>query len=46
LFVLSGIGIVIGGIMAIVVGVKRSNHRRQLTDQRLRGQAGSSPGPA
>jgi hypothetical protein len=48
LFVLSGLGIVIGGIMAIVVGVKRSNHRRRLTDERLRGPAGpaGSPGPA
>lgn len=40
LFVLSGLGVVIGGVIAIVVGVKRSNHRRRLTDERLRGQAG------
>jgi hypothetical protein len=40
LFMLSGLTIVIGGIMAIVVGVKRSNHRRRLTDERFRGQAG------
>ncbi|GAB3410667.1 hypothetical protein [Flindersiella endophytica] len=48
LFVVSGLGILVGGIIAIVVGVKRSNHRRRLTDERLRGQAGPTgrPGPA
>lgn len=36
-FVLSGLGLLIGTPIAIVVGVKRSNHRRRLTEERMRG---------
>jgi hypothetical protein len=36
LFALSGLGIVIGAVLAVVVGVKRGNHRRRLLDERLR----------
>lgn len=40
LFALSGLGVLVGGILAIVVGVKRSNHRRRLLEERWRlGQA-------